>query len=236
MSDETLIEDFEINLEESHVVGLEVGEVHDSEEPADGFRTTVIVDDGISTPENPSMMICTPADHLFLIDAEDWPRISGFKWSVSSDGGTRMYVSTYADKKKTYLHRMILEAPNGQSVDHRNGDPLDNRKVNLRLATHQENMFNRCKAQTYGSKPTASYYKGVTWDRSRGRYKAQIVKNGVNHYLGHFLDERSAAVAYDQAATEMFGEFAQINFTCEEGARPSLGEGHRTNLPCTLAS
>jgi HNH endonuclease/AP2 domain len=213
--------------------------VHDSEEPADGFRTTIIVDDGISTPENPSMMICTPADHLFLIDAEDWPRISGFKWSVSSDGGTRMYVSTYADKKKTYLHRMILEAPNGQSVDHRNGDPLDNRKVNLRLATHQENMFNRCKAQTYGSKPTASYYKGVTWDRSRGRYKAQIVKNGVNHYLGHFLDERSAAVAYDQAATEMFGEFAQINFTyedCEEGARPSLGEGHRSNLPCTLAS
>src|SRR5215211_8088367 len=147
MSDETLIEDVEINLEESHVVGFEVGEVHEREEPDDDGRT-IIVDDGISTSENPGMLICTPADHLFLIDAEDWPRISEFKWYVSSDGGTRMYVSTYADKKKTYLHRMILEASNGQRVDHRNGDSLDNRKANLRLATHQQSMFNRGKART----------------------------------------------------------------------------------------
>jgi hypothetical protein len=54
MSDETLIEDVEINLEESHVVGLEVGEVHDSEEPADGFRTTIIVDEGSQHPRTPA--------------------------------------------------------------------------------------------------------------------------------------------------------------------------------------
>ena len=94
MSDKVLVEDVEIALDESQIIGSEDGEVHESEEPDDGFRTTTFVDDGISTPENPGMMIRTRAGHPFLIDAEDWPGISGFKWSVSSDGGDRMYVST----------------------------------------------------------------------------------------------------------------------------------------------
>ena len=149
MSDELLVEDVEINLDESQIIGSEDGEVHESEEPDDGCNT-IIVDDGISTPENPGMMIRTRAGHLFLIDAEDLPTISEFKWSVSSDGDGRMYVSTRIGKKKIYLHRMLLDAPDGQRVDHRNGDPLDNRKANLRLATHQQNMFNRRKAKTYG--------------------------------------------------------------------------------------
>jgi len=238
MSNELLVEDVEINLDESQIMGTEDGEVHESEEPDDGCDT-IIVDDGISTPENPGMMIRTRAGHPYLIDAEDWPRISGFKWSVSSDGGTRMYVSTRIEGKKIYLHRFLLEAPHDQRVDHRNGDPLDNRKANLRLATHQQNLFNRRKAQTYGRKPTASSFKGVTWDKSCGRYKAQIMKDRVNHNLGLFMDERSAAMAYARAAQEMFGEFAYTNLIyqdCEEDARPRLGEGHGWDLPYSLAS
>jgi hypothetical protein len=73
---------------------------------------------------------------------------------------------------------------------------LDNRKANLRLATHQQNMFNRRKSHTFKGKPTASTFKGVSWDRIRGRYRARIKKNGIYHYLGHFMDERSAAIAY----------------------------------------
>jgi hypothetical protein len=239
MSDALLVEDVEIDRDKSQIIGSEDGEVHESEEPDDGFRTTIIVDDGISTPENPGMMICTPAGHSFLIDAEDWPTISGFKWSVSSDGRNSRYVSARIEGKKIYLHRVLLEAPHDQKVDHRNGNPLDNRKANLRPATHQQNMFNRRKAQTYGRKPTASSFKGVTWDKSCGRYKAQITKDGVNHNLGRFRDERTAAVAYDQEATEMFGEFAHTNVTyenCEEGTRPSLGEDPRVDLSNPLAS
>jgi hypothetical protein len=149
-----------------------------------------------------------------------------------------MYVSTRAKGKKIYLHRFLLEAPHDQKVDHRNDDPLDNRKANLRLATHQQNMFNCRKRAIYKGKLTTSAFKGVTWDRSRGRHMAQIMKNGINHYLGHFMEERSAAIAYDRAALEMFGEFAQTNFTyedCEEGVRPGLGEGHRPDLSHSLA-
>src|SRR5215217_9112062 len=207
MSDELLVEAVEINLDESQIIGTEDGEVHESEEPEDGYRISINVDDGISTPENPGMMICTPAGHPFLIDAEDWPRISGFKWSVSSDGRKNRYVSTRIKGKKIYLHRFLLEAPDGQTVDHRNGDPLDNRKANLRLATHQQNMFNCGKRSTYKGKPTSSSFKGVTWDKSCGRYKAQIAKDGVKHNLGYFYDPRKAALAHDHAALDMFGEF-----------------------------
>jgi len=235
MSDELLVEAVEINLDESQIIGTEDGEVHESEEPKDGC-STIIVDDGISTPENPGMMIRIRAGHLFLIDAEDWPGISGYKWSVSSDGDGRMYVSTRIGKKKIYLHRMLLDAPDDQNVDHRNGDPLDNRKANLRLATHQQNMFNCGKRSTYKGKPTASTFKGVTWDKSCGRYRARIKKNGIYHYLGHFDDPRKAALAYDHAALDMFGEFAWTNFTYEEGGRPSLREGHRSDLAYSLAS
>jgi hypothetical protein len=237
MTDELLVEDVKINLDESQIIDSEDEEVHESEEPDDGCNT-IIVDDGISTPENPGMMIRTCAGHLFLIDAEDLPKISGYKWSVSSDGGKRMYVSTRIEEKKIYLHRFLLEAPHDQGVDHRNGDPLDNRKANLRLATHQQNMFNRRKAKTYGNKPTSSF-KGVSWDNSCGRYKAQIMKDRVNHNLGRFRDQRSAAMAYARAAQEMFGEFAYTNLIyqdCEEDARPSLGEAHRWDLPYSLAS
>jgi hypothetical protein len=234
MAEELLVEEVDINLDKSQIIDSEDGEVHESKEPDDGFRTTIIVDDRISTPENPGM-ICTRAGLPFLIDAKDWPRISGFKWYVSSDGGGRMYVYTYVDKK-IYLHRFLLEAPNGQSVDHRNGDPLDNRKANLRLATHQQNMFNCGKRSTYKGKPTASSFKGVTWDKSCGRYKAQIVKDGVNHNLGYFDDPRKAALVYDHTAVDMFGEFAWTNFTYEEGGQPSLREDHRSDLTYSLAS
>jgi HNH endonuclease/AP2 domain len=236
MPDEPIDEDVEISEEEPQLIGPEGGEGHETEESEDDYRISIIVDDGISTTENPGLKICTRAGHLFLIDAEDWPRISGFKWYVSSDGGGRMYVYTYVDKKKIYLHRFLLKAPNGQKVDHRSGDPLDNRKANLRLASPQQNMFNRRKSHTFKGKLTTSTFKGVTWDRSRGRHKAQIKKNGISHYLGRFMDERSAAIAYDYAALEMFGEFAQTNFTYEEGGRPSLGEGHRSDLSYSLAS
>src|SRR5688500_1893778 len=87
MSDELLVEDVEINLDESQIIGSEDEEVHASEEPDDGC-SAIIVDDGSSTPENPGMLICTRAGHQFLIDAEDRPGISRVKWSVSSDGVT----------------------------------------------------------------------------------------------------------------------------------------------------
>lgn len=99
------------------------------------------------------------------------------------------------------MHREIVDAP---EVDHRNGDRVDNRRANLRAATHLQNCQNaRPKGQ--------SRFKGVS--RYRERWHARIKVPGRRIDLGSFHDEESAARAYDVAAREHFGEFARLNFS-----------------------
>jgi hypothetical protein len=97
----------------------------------------------------------------------------------------------------------------GFVVDHINGDPLDNRKSNLRVCTQAENLRNRRKR----AKPTSSKFKGVsrhTISRQKP-WLAKIKSDGKTIYLGTFETEEQAAEAYDRAALERFGTFAHLN-------------------------
>lgn len=91
-------------------------------------------------------------------------------------------------------------------VDHINNVKDDNRIVNLREATNAENSKNK-KAQVGGS----SKYKGVCWYKSSSKWSAQIRVNYKKIHLGHYDNEEEAALAYNKAALELFGEFAKIN-------------------------
>lgn len=85
---------------------------------------------------------------------------------------------------------------------------MDNRRCNLRLATHQENCFNIRKRDG-----TSSKYKGVYFDTQNARtWRARIARDGKRRHLGSFRSEVEAAKAYDAAAKELFGEFAWLNF------------------------
>lgn len=145
-----------------------------------------------------------------VIDAADHELVSGFKWCVQQAPHTCYAVTAKripGTKKKvvTRLHRLILGAKPDEVVDHIDGDGLNNRRSNLRLCTPTENQRNTRK-----QKGTASQYKGVIW--RRGKWRAQIQGCGHCRYLGQFVEERDAAIAYDRAALEMFGAFAKLNF------------------------
>lgn len=145
-----------------------------------------------------------------LVDDEDYERLSQFKWwAIRANPQYRevFYAQTGYRTARTFMHRMIMNPPEGMFVDHINGDGLDNRKSNLRLATHKENMRNK----RYLKPGQTSCKKGVYWDRQNSKWRAQITVDGKNIYLGLFASEEGAGRAYDRAAQQYFGEFAHLN-------------------------
>lgn len=108
-------------------------------------------------------------------------------------------------------HRVIWCMVYGQwpnsLIDHINGNPSDNRLSNLREATPKQNMRNSFKK----SKCT-SQYLGVSWHKRTSTWRATIWVKGRHTHLGHFQNEKAAALAYDAAAVKHFREFANPNF------------------------
>jgi hypothetical protein len=100
---------------------------------------------------------------------------------------------------------MGLEYGDGKSVDHINGNPLDNRRENLRICTQQENSWNQRKRRT-----NTCGFKGVYWDKGAKKYQAQICKDGKRKYLGLFDCPEKAHEAYCKAAQELHGEFSRV--------------------------
>lgn len=108
--------------------------------------------------------------------------------------------------KPVKLSRILTLCPADKWVDHKNNNPLDNRKENLRICTAQQNNANRTKA-----KGKSSAYKGVSWRENRKHWRANIMVDGISFELGTYKEETGAAKAYNKAARFWFGEFAKLN-------------------------
>jgi hypothetical protein len=141
-----------------------------------------------------------------IVDAEDYGRLNQYKWHVSKSHKSE-YAVRCQGRKHISMHRLLLNAPPHLLVDHRDCNGLNNRKANLRLCTHQENVHNQ-RPRKGGS----SRFKGVFWNKKEKKYVARIRINGKRYSLGYFHDEIEAAVTYDIKAMELFGDFAYFNF------------------------
>lgn len=132
--------------------------------------------------------------------------LSDYKWYCSTTG----YAVTHDIKDKTgktivRMHRLLMNAPKGLLVDHINGNKLDNRIANLRLATKQQNS---CNSRRY--KSNTSGIKGVSLVKYSGRWRAYIVINRKQIHLGIFSTKEEAGVAYAEAAVRYHGDYHNL--------------------------
>jgi hypothetical protein len=139
--------------------------------------------------------------HKCLYSKQDQELISGFSWSLHSQG----YAQTTLNRKTVLMHDLIMKPPEGKEVDHRFHNRLDNRRSKIRVCTRSENRQNSRKL-----KAGSSVFKGVYKD---GKYfHSQIKKNQKVVNLGRYHSEITAAKVYDQVARETFKDFAFLNF------------------------
>ena len=115
------------------------------------------------------------------------------------------------------VHRLIAihfiaHPDNLQFIDHLNGNRIDNRIENLRWCCSQQNNSNRLKT----TKKTSSIYKGVSFDKTKNKWHAYINKDRERQNIGYFDNERDAAIAYNNAAIELFGNFAKLNVISDD--------------------
>jgi hypothetical protein len=145
-------------------------------------------------------------NHVVIIDNDDYEKIKKYKWRLHRAMSNLKYAIATINNKPILMHRFLLGLDPKLHTDHINGNSLDNRKKNLRICTHAENMRNRKK-----SKNNTSGFKGVWWAKDKKRWKAEIYKNGKKIHLGSYKDILGAARAYNKGALKYHGEFARLN-------------------------
>ena len=152
-----------------------------------------------------------------IIDGDNYEFVASHKWSVNKwalEHSGNTYFSTYIKElsgrnhTSTFLHRYIMgcSTGDGNHVDHINRNTLDNRRSNLRICNQSENNKNVGKR-----KNNKSGYKGVYWHKNRAKWRAQIKCDSSLFHIGYFLTKEEAAIAYNNKAIELHGEFALLN-------------------------
>lgn len=145
------------------------------------------------------------------VDDADYENVARYNWYMSSAGYAcrNLWLKGQGRATTVYLHRVVMQPPQGITVDHKNGDRLDNRRSNLRLATVGENRRNSGLRSN-----NTSGYAGVHLFKQKvnNRWQARIADpSGKRIGLGFFATPEEAASAWNEAASSYYGEFARLN-------------------------
>lgn len=140
-----------------------------------------------------------------VVDETDAALVGQYNWCAHPAVGGLVYARTEwrADGKRTRvtMHRLLIAPDPGYVVDHIDGNGLNNRRLNLRVCLHKENLRNSASRKQNGLP------KGV--NPCRHRFEARIQVDGVVHRLGTFDTPEEAAAVYREAAERLHGMFAR---------------------------
>jgi hypothetical protein len=142
-----------------------------------------------------------------LVDAADAQLVGGFNWQARVDKHTvyvRRTVYIQGVHRTAYLHRLLMDAKDGEEVDHISSNGLDNRRSNLRLATRAQNSRN-----TKPSSSNTSGFKGASFNKSKNKWVAHIQHLRKKFFLGYYESPADAHAAYCEASTHLHGEFGR---------------------------
>lgn len=146
------------------------------------------------------------SDIVALVDECDQGTVSGRGWFLMKSGYVVSYVYERGKSKTIYMHRLIMNAPEGYEVDHADSNKRNNTRANIRLATKSQNQMNTRKRGSRKSNLSSSF-KGVSLHRKYGKYRARL----RHEMIGWFDSPEEAARAYNKVAVEAFGPFARLN-------------------------
>lgn len=144
-----------------------------------------------------------------FVDDEDYEYLSEMNWTTTKGGYASMTLQNNYVRTSFLMHRLIMKQPTNKQIDHIDGNRLNNQKSNLRLATNAQNQMNRKKGSG-----CYSIYKGVCFMKHwklKKPWCAYIKFNGKRKHLGCFKTQKEAALAYNQAASSLFKEYAKLN-------------------------
>ena len=136
------------------------------------------------------------------VDDEWFPILSKWSWKVRIVKERPYAQRNGAGGGVVVMHRYIMMATKGSEIDHINGDSLDNRSINLRFCTRSQNMYNRGPQRN-----NTTGFKGVSFDKSRGKFIASISARGKQYNLGRFATPQEAAEVYQRKAEELHRAF-----------------------------
>lgn len=135
-----------------------------------------------------------------IVDKESISKLQPYVWFI--DEG---YARGSVEGTVVYMHRFLMQASDGDIIDHINVNSLDNRMCNLRISCAGKNNHNRKKKENCTSK-----YYGV-YKRKNGKFEVRIRKDKIKYHVGTYNTEVEAALAYNKKAEELYGTFARLN-------------------------
>jgi hypothetical protein len=155
----------------------------------------------------------TNSRKVAIVDDRDYEKISQHRWQLGGSGYISRGIRCGKRNVSIYMHREIAGTPKDLDTDHINFNRLDNRRRNLRIVTRSENLAHMRKHKSRSGRVTSSRFKGVSWNKERGCWRAKTKADGRHVFLGRFVSEVDAARAYDAFMSARFPGIAILNFS-----------------------